>query len=73
METKILIFATNIKMRFYSHWCHRVLNLPTLAKGDSFQTNNPIQDTVRCSVYSIKYVFIHSIVPCTINVNLASN
>ena len=46
METRILIFATNIKTKFYGHWCHRVLNLPTLQKGGSYQTNNPVHDTV---------------------------
>ena len=51
METRILVYATNIKTKFYGHWCHRVLNLPTLQKGDCYQTNNPIQDTVSVSVY----------------------
>ena len=46
VETRILVYATNIKTKFYGHWCHRVLNLPTLQKGDCYQTNNPIQDTV---------------------------
>ncbi|XP_065898692.1 testis-expressed protein 47-like [Dysidea avara] len=53
VETKILIFATNIKMRFYGHWCHRVLNLPTLAKGDSYQTNNPVHETVVSNVENL--------------------
>ena len=27
VETRILIYATNIKTKFYGHWCHLVLNL----------------------------------------------
>ena len=46
VETRILVYATNIKTKFYGHWCHRVLNLPTLQKGESYQTHNPIHDTV---------------------------
>ena len=50
VETRILIFATNIKTKFYGHWCNRVLNLPTLQKGDSYQTNNPVHETVSVCV-----------------------
>ena len=46
VETRILIFATNIKTKFYEHWCNQVFNLPTLQKGDSYQTSNPVHETV---------------------------
>ena len=67
METRILIFATNIKTKFYGHWCHRVLNLPTLQKGDSYQTNNPVHDTVSvraCVHVMYIYLYMHMYV-CT--------
>lgn len=45
-NSRILNFSTGFDQRFYSQWSVRILNLASLAKGESYQTNDPIEQTV---------------------------
>lgn len=49
-DSKLLNFDSNIDQRLYPQWAYRVLNLPTLTKGESYKTQEPIEQTV-CSLY----------------------
>ena len=40
-------FSANVAHRLYPQWAVRVLNLPALAKGEIYQTNDPLSVTVR--------------------------
>ena len=46
-ESRLLNFSTGLEYRFYPQWSYRVLNLPSLAKGEQYQTNDTIEQTVR--------------------------
>ncbi len=45
--SKVVSFSPNISQRLFPQWAKRVLNLPALAKGDVYQTTDPIHVTVR--------------------------
>lgn len=49
VSSRILVFVSNVK-RFYSQWSYRVLNLPILSKGESYNTSDPIERTVASSL-----------------------
>lgn len=51
-ESRLLNFSSGLEQRFYPQWSVRVLNLPSLAKGETYQTTDPIEQTVnRIAVY----------------------
>lgn len=46
-ESRLLSFSAHIPHRLYPQWAVRVLNLPALAKGEVYQTSEPLDVTVR--------------------------
>ena len=42
----MLNFSSGLEQRFYPQWSARQLNLPSLAKGEVYQTNDAIELTV---------------------------
>lgn len=49
-ESRLLNFSSGLEQRFYPQWSFRVLNLPSLAKGEIYQTTDPIEQTVNTTV-----------------------
>ena len=45
-ESRLLSFSAHIPHRLYPQWAVRVLSLPALAKGEVYQTNEPLDVTV---------------------------
>ena len=41
-DSRLLNFSSGLEQRFYPQWSARQLNLPSLAKGEVYQTNDPI-------------------------------
>ena len=48
--SRLLTFSSNIEQRLYPQWATRVLNLPTLPRGEAHSTNDPIEQTVSQSL-----------------------
>ncbi|XP_003384538.1 PREDICTED: uncharacterized protein C7orf62 homolog [Amphimedon queenslandica] len=45
-DSRLLNFSSGLEQRFYPQWSARQLNLPSLAKGEVYQTNDAIELTV---------------------------
>lgn len=44
--TRLLSFSSNVEQRLYPQWAVRVLQTSALPKGECYQTNDPIEQTV---------------------------
>lgn len=63
-DSRLLNFSTGLEQRFYPQWCARQLNLPSLAKGEVYQTNDPIEQTVGRFVHIYTCTSIISLLSC---------
>ena len=52
VSSRLVSFSSNISCRLYPQWAIRVLSLPALAKGEAYQTQDPLETTVSVCVLS---------------------
>lgn len=57
--SRLLNFSTGLENRFYPQWCYRVLNISSLQKGDVYQTNDPIEQTVSSNIERLYQLGAH--------------
>ncbi len=53
VSSRLVSFSSHISCRLYPQWAVRVLSLPALAKGEGYQTQDPLETTVRVCVYVV--------------------
>lgn len=58
-DTRILNFSTNVTPRLYPQWAYRVLPLPTLPRGEAYQTTESIAQTVSIALSTLYKLGAH--------------